>query len=117
MCQRGPLTRCHDDSRLKLDNNASERELRRVAVGRKAWMFVGSDDHVQAAGNLNDLDLLGSPSPPGSRGLSSRHPRPAALGPLATGSSPALASILSSSSASWVRSPVPPSSSEQPAAR
>ncbi len=53
--QRGPLTRFYDDGRLRLDNNASERELRRVAVGRKAWMFVGSDDHAQAAGNLMTL--------------------------------------------------------------
>jgi len=40
--QRGPLTRFYDDGRLRLDNNASERELRRVAVGRKAWMFVAA---------------------------------------------------------------------------
>jgi transposase len=53
--QREPLTRFYDDGRLRLDNNASERELRRVAVGRKAWMFVGSDDHAQAAGNIMTL--------------------------------------------------------------
>lgn len=53
--QRGPLTQFYDDGRLRLDNNASERALRRVAVGRKAWMFVGSDDHAQAAGNLMTL--------------------------------------------------------------
>jgi transposase len=56
--QRGPLTRFYDDGRLRLDNNASERELRRVAVGRKAWLFVGSDDHAQAAGHL--LTLIAS---------------------------------------------------------
>jgi transposase len=56
--QRGPLTQFYDDGRLKLDNNASERELRRIAVGRKAWLFVGSDDHAQAAGNL--LTLIAS---------------------------------------------------------
>jgi transposase len=56
--QRGPLTRFYDDGRLRLDNNASERELRRIAVGRKAWLFVGSDDHAQAAGNL--LTLIAS---------------------------------------------------------
>jgi transposase len=56
--QRGPLTRFFDDGRLKLDNNASERELRRIAVGRKNWLFVGSDDHAQAAGNL--LTLIAS---------------------------------------------------------
>jgi transposase len=53
--QRGPLTRFLDDGRLKLTNNQSERELRRVATGRKAWLFVGSDDHGQAAGNLLTL--------------------------------------------------------------
>lgn len=53
--QRGPLTRFFDDGRLKLTNNQSERELRRVATGRKAWLFVGSDDHGQAAGNLLSL--------------------------------------------------------------
>jgi hypothetical protein len=53
--QRGPLTRFFDDGRLKLTNNESERELRRVAVGRKAWLFIGSDDHAQAAGNLLTL--------------------------------------------------------------
>jgi transposase len=53
--QRGPLTRFFDDGRLCLDNNASERALRRIAVGRKAWLFVGSDDHAEAAGNLMTL--------------------------------------------------------------
>ena len=53
--QRGPLTRFFDDGRLKLTNNESERELRRIAIGRKAWLFVGSDDHAQAAGNLLSL--------------------------------------------------------------
>lgn len=53
--QRGPLTRFLDDGRLRLTNNHSERALRRVATGRKAWLFVGSDDHGQAAGNLMSL--------------------------------------------------------------
>jgi hypothetical protein len=56
--QQGPLTRFFDDGRLKLDNNASERELRRIAVGRKNWLFFGSDDHAQSAGNL--LTLIAS---------------------------------------------------------
>ena len=56
--QRGPLTRFFDDGRLVLTNNQSERELRRVAIGRKAWLFVGSDDHAQAAGNI--LSLIAS---------------------------------------------------------
>ena len=53
--QEMALTRFLDDGRLAIDNNASERELRRIAVGRKAWLFVGSDDHAQAAGNLFSL--------------------------------------------------------------
>lgn len=53
--QEMALTRFLEDGRLSLENNASERELRRVAVGRKAWLFVGSDDHAQAAANLFSL--------------------------------------------------------------
>lgn len=56
--QRAALTRFFEDGRLKLTNNHSERELRRVATGRKAWLFCGSDDHAQAAGNL--LTLIAS---------------------------------------------------------
>ena len=41
-----------DDGRLQIDNNRSERELRRVAVGRKNWLFVGSDDHAEATAAL-----------------------------------------------------------------
>jgi transposase len=43
---------------LRLENNASERALRSIAVGRKAWLFVGSDDHAQATANL--FSLIGS---------------------------------------------------------
>uniref|UniRef100_UPI0035CB259E IS66 family transposase n=1 Tax=uncultured Sphingomonas sp. TaxID=158754 RepID=UPI0035CB259E len=32
-----------EDGRICLTNNAAERELRSVARGRKAWLFVGSD--------------------------------------------------------------------------
>ena len=44
-----------DDGRLLMDNNRSERALRRIAVGRKAWLFFGSDDHANAAANLFSL--------------------------------------------------------------
>jgi len=30
-----------DDGRICLTNNASEREMRRICRGRKAWLFVG----------------------------------------------------------------------------
>jgi transposase len=53
--QKGALRSFLEDGRLRLENNASERELRRVAVGRQAWLFVGSDDHAQATANLFSL--------------------------------------------------------------
>src|SRR6266508_6769786 len=38
------LTRFLDDGRLCMSNNAAERELRAVAMGRKNWTFAGSDE-------------------------------------------------------------------------
>jgi hypothetical protein len=32
------------DGDLEIDNNASERALRRIAVGRGNWCFLGSDN-------------------------------------------------------------------------
>jgi len=50
------LRRFLDDGRLVLDNNRSERALRgAIAIGRKAWLFVGSDDHGQSAAHLFTL--------------------------------------------------------------
>ncbi len=45
--QWGALTRFLDDARLKLDNNIAERQLRRVAVGRKNWLFAGSENGAE----------------------------------------------------------------------
>jgi transposase len=42
--QREALERFFEDGRLPIHNNWSERELRREAVGRKNWLFVGSDE-------------------------------------------------------------------------
>ncbi len=53
--QRDALRRFLDDGRLRLENNASERALRSIATGRKAWLFCGSDDHASAAANLFSL--------------------------------------------------------------
>jgi transposase len=53
--QEAPLRRFLDDGRLRLDNNAAERALRPIAVGRNAWLFFGSDDHASAAANLFSL--------------------------------------------------------------
>jgi Transposase IS66 family len=41
---RDAFTRFLEDGRLCMSNNAAERELRAVALGRKNWTFAGSDD-------------------------------------------------------------------------
>jgi len=56
--QRVALQRFLDDGRLPLHNNWSERELRREAVGRKNWLFVGSDDGGEV--NATFVTLLAS---------------------------------------------------------
>ncbi len=44
MLKRWPgFTRFLEDGRICLTNNAAERGLRGIALGRKAWLFVGSD--------------------------------------------------------------------------
>ena len=54
-----------DDGRICLTNNAAERELRGIALGRKSWLFAGSDRGGERAAvmytliqtaKLNDID-------------------------------------------------------------
>jgi transposase len=42
--QRVALQRFLEDGRLPIHNNFSENQLRREALGRKNWLFLGSDD-------------------------------------------------------------------------
>jgi transposase len=49
------LGRFVDDARIPLDNNASERALRRVALGRKNFLFVGD---IESGKNLAGLYSL-----------------------------------------------------------
>jgi hypothetical protein len=56
MLRRWPsFTRFLDDGRICLTNNAAERALRGVALGRKAWLFCGSDRGGQRAAILYSL--------------------------------------------------------------
>jgi transposase len=59
------LARFLDDGRLCMTNNAAERELRAVAIGRRNWTFAGSDEGGRraavlytliATAKLNDVD-------------------------------------------------------------
>jgi transposase len=59
------FTRYLDDGRICLTNNAAERALRGIALGRKSWLFAGSDRGGERAtfmytligtAKLNDVD-------------------------------------------------------------
>src|SRR6202011_4800112 len=49
------LVRCFDDGRLALDNNPVERALRCVAIGRKNYLFAGSDAGGRRAAAIYSL--------------------------------------------------------------
>ena len=49
------LTRYLDDGRLEIDNNTAERAIRAIAIGRKNWLFAGSDDGGRAAATFYTL--------------------------------------------------------------
>lgn len=53
--QEQELRRVLDDGRLPLDNTRAERSLRKVVVGRKNWMFYGSDSHAESAAAIFSL--------------------------------------------------------------
>ena len=52
------LARYLDDGRIELDNSAAERALRAVAVGRKNYLFAGSDSGGERAAVF--YSLIGS---------------------------------------------------------
>jgi transposase len=49
------LTRYVDNGLLEIDNNAAERALRAVAIGRKNYLFMGADSGGQRAASLYSL--------------------------------------------------------------
>jgi len=49
------LTRYCDDGRIEIDNNAAERSLRTVALGRKNYLFAGSDEGGRRAAAIYSL--------------------------------------------------------------
>jgi hypothetical protein len=44
-----------EDGRLEIDNNAAERAMRPVVLGRKNYLFMGSDQGGKAAAILYTL--------------------------------------------------------------
>ena len=49
------LRRFLDDGKIEIDNNAAERAMRPIAVGRKNWMFAGSDNGGHTAAGIYSL--------------------------------------------------------------
>ena len=114
MLKRWPaFTRFLDDGRICLTNNAAERALRGVALGRKSWLFVGSDrgglraaSHVHADRHRqaqrhrsrrpgSPTSSSASPTTPSSAspsfcpGTGARRPQPSAATPPETQHAPA----------------------------
>jgi hypothetical protein len=56
MLKRWPaFTLFLDDGRVCMSNNAAERGLRGVALGRKSWLFCGSDRGGRRAADMYSL--------------------------------------------------------------
>jgi hypothetical protein len=49
------LSRYIDDGRIEMDNSAAERALRTVALGRKNYLFAGSDAGGERAAAIYSL--------------------------------------------------------------
>lgn len=50
-----PLSRFLEDGAIPIDNNAVERQIRPIAVGRGGWTFIGSEDAGPWAARLYGL--------------------------------------------------------------
>lgn len=50
--QWDPLLRYLEDGRLSIDNGECERQIRRIAVGRKNWWYAGSDRGARNASTV-----------------------------------------------------------------
>jgi hypothetical protein len=53
--QEQDLRRILDHGDLPLDNTRAERALRKIVIGRKNWLFYGSDTHAEAAAAIFSL--------------------------------------------------------------
>ena len=53
--QWAPLTRFLEDPELTLDNNAAERAMRHVVLGRRNWTFAGSVEGGRRAAKIYSI--------------------------------------------------------------
>ncbi len=58
LAHRKGLSAFVEDQKLPIDNNPAERAIRRVAIGRKNWLFLGSETGGETAATL--MTILGT---------------------------------------------------------
>ena len=63
-----------EDGRVCMSNNAAERGLRGIALGRKSWLFCGSDRGGQRAAAMYSLIVTAQDEWRRSAGLARRRP-------------------------------------------
>ena len=44
-----------DDGKIEIDNNAAENAMRPIALGRKNWLFAGSDNGGNTTANIYSI--------------------------------------------------------------
>ena len=54
-CAGQQLTRYRDDGRIEIDNNSAERAIRPLVLGRRNYLFAGSDAGGERAANIYSL--------------------------------------------------------------
>ncbi len=65
-----------EDCRVAIDNNAVERALRPIGMGRKNWLFAGADSDVETLARAMTHHRNCKAQRPQSTSLSGRHSRP-----------------------------------------
>ena len=50
-----PVLRAFEDGRLEVDNGIAERELRGPCIGRRNWLFAGSEEGAERAAIINTV--------------------------------------------------------------
>jgi transposase len=55
--RRAALTRFATDARLEADNNIAENAMRGIALGRRNWLFAGSNEGGDRAAAIITVNL------------------------------------------------------------
>jgi transposase len=69
------LKRYAENGERPIDNNPAENAIRPIAIGRKNWLFAGSEQAGQRAAAIQSLLATAKLWRPGASRLAQRHPR------------------------------------------